>query len=342
VILRSNSFASPSTSLARAGDFPSPFPAGPSQGLPRGGPVQSAHERWMLAAQHRPALEATARASGLNFDDAQDVASEAIMRAAGKEDLDLSTAHAWLRVVVRRLAIDVHRSRLSPPLMSRVFHADPPAEEPQTRVADRAEASWLAGHVAALPPRQRTVLEMRADGRSAAQIAADLDCSYKTVESLTSRARGQLRQVLAASLSALVAATCTLRRIARTGGAVVATAVVAAAMLLTQHQSVSTHGLARPSPVVSDREVSAGLVRLAVAPGVGLRSPTPRSVHAPVGRTASRDAVLDGTTAGPVRIGQTTLERQNDDESLTDSAVGCLRHGVDVNAEHVGCRTAGQ
>ena len=64
--------------------------------------------RWDLVLVHRPRLVALARRCGAG-DDAEDVAQEALVRAATFERLDPERAGAFLSAVVARLVTDRHR-----------------------------------------------------------------------------------------------------------------------------------------------------------------------------------------------------------------------------------------
>ena len=68
-------------------------------------------ERWLAAHAYRDQLLAAGRRAGLSRHEAEDVASEAIMRAAAKEDLDLTRVSRWLKVVAANLGTDVARRR---------------------------------------------------------------------------------------------------------------------------------------------------------------------------------------------------------------------------------------
>lgn len=75
------------------------------------------HERWMAAHALRSQLERVARRQGLG--EAEEVASEAILRAARHADLDLDRLHSWTTVVARHLAVDVLRQRPSRAVLGR-------------------------------------------------------------------------------------------------------------------------------------------------------------------------------------------------------------------------------
>ena len=169
------------------------------------------HERWMAAHALRGQLERVARRQGLTEAEAQDVASETILRAARHAELDLDRLHSWATVVVRHLAVDVLRQRPSRTVLGRLHCQEPVAAVPSGRVDDAAEARWVATVVRRLPIRQRLVLEQRAAGHPPRDIARRLGTSDIAVESLTSRGRSTVRRALTATLGAVAAGAAMAR-----------------------------------------------------------------------------------------------------------------------------------
>lgn len=169
--------------------------------------MATAEQRWLAANACRgPLLRAGVRA-GLTRHEAEEVASEAIIRAAQKADLDVDRVHHWLKVVSNNLATDLLRGRRGSAWFSRLQHFEPESESPCDRIDDMAEAVWVAGVVAQLPPRQRLVLQHRASGRSPGEIAQIMNCTDRMVDSLTSRARRTVRTALTATLALALAST---------------------------------------------------------------------------------------------------------------------------------------
>lgn len=142
----------------------------------------TADERWLAAHAFRDDLLRAGIRSGLSLHDAEEVASEAIIRAAGKADLDVNRVQGWLKIVASNLATDRMRARRSSSWLARVAHFEPPPAPPCHRVDDALEAEWVASLVAGLPARQRLVLEHRAAGRSPREIAQIMDCTDAIVE----------------------------------------------------------------------------------------------------------------------------------------------------------------
>jgi len=132
--------------------------------------------------------------------DAEDAVHDAFLHARALEGASPENLGGWLNITTRRLCVDAHRrvqsqTRVAIRLAGR-SEAAAPADE---AVCARSEAEWVAGHLPALPPRQRQALQLRADGRAPGEIAATMGISVKTVESLLGRARTAMRAVAAAA-----------------------------------------------------------------------------------------------------------------------------------------------
>lgn len=303
---------------------------------------QVPEDRWSFLHAMRGQLIAQARASGLTAEEAEDVASEAILRAARQQDLDLERAAGWLRVVARRLAVDVFRQRPSPRLLERLDGHAAHAVHPQEAVDDRLEAQWVAGIVRALPARQRFVLEERAAEARFEDIADRLGTPYKTVESLASRGRATVRRALASTLGLTAALATGLRRSARpAAGVLVASALPAGAIAATVALS--------PAGPAHDTSATRLPVRLTVesvdktprpAPVRVRRATAPASSSYALPRPHPREAVsaLPAGRIGPVQHGGVSADRTRGDETLTQTAVRCLREGPSVSLSWVGCR----
>ncbi len=147
-----------------------------------------------------------------NSDEAQDVVAEAFTRVltrlteGGGPDLEFAP---YLKTVVRRLAIDRHRTsqrsgQVSDPSILDVL---PHADDPMARSTDRQ----LVRHAfETLPERWQQVLwHTEIEGRSPASLAPTLGGSANAVAALAYRAREGLRQAyLAVNLSAEVQPDC--------------------------------------------------------------------------------------------------------------------------------------
>jgi RNA polymerase sigma-70 factor (ECF subfamily) len=161
--------------------------------------------RWTLVSEHRDRLLRIARAR-VRPADADDVVQEAMLRCVEYPLLDESRVGALLTTLTMRLCVDLHRTRIRELRAgTAVLHREVAEPGPEESVCDRAEAEWVSGIAATLPPRQREALALRAEGVAVAEAAHAMHLSYKAFESTLSRARRSLR-------SHLLAAGCTARR----------------------------------------------------------------------------------------------------------------------------------
>lgn len=136
--------------------------------------------------------------------DAEDVVSEAMLRAADRPELDSHRLGAWLTTVTVRLCVDQQR-RVRRELLAddAVLDIVEPRAGAEQRICDRAEAEWIAGRLHGLPERQARALRLRSDGLAIDQIADRMAMSTSAVESLLARARRAMRAVLASAGAAL-------------------------------------------------------------------------------------------------------------------------------------------
>jgi RNA polymerase sigma factor (sigma-70 family) len=300
--------------------------------------------KWAELDAHRGRLVHQAMLLGLTREEAEDVASEAILRGARHPHLDMSACSGWLHVVARRLAVDVHRRRPSFALLSRLAHEIGDAEDPHERTLERLEASWAAELVDALPPRQREVLRLRASGHPPAVIADHLECSYKTVESLTSRARATVRRAMAKALVLVCGIGEFARRAAHhhAGGALASSAMACLTLLVVGGVGQGTDAKA-PQPGDS-RGGRAGAAqpharaRGRLAPARVLR--TGREPRGGAGSGRTEHPVLAAGSVGPLHHGGVRTTTSRDDESLVDSTLRCLKQGPVLSPSYVGCRSA--
>lgn len=299
---------------------------------------------WHAANAHRGSLIAYAVRLGLSRPEAEDVASECIVRAVEKEDIDADRIGLWLRRVAHNLAVDVHRARPATSTLGRLHRFMSEVHEPHAYVDDRLEADWVAGLVARLPERQRSALQHKASGLSLSEIAAQMNETYKTVESLLSRARGSIRTTLGTASAFLLVIFFGRRRPPLTA-LPVAGAIAAASLsvLYVWTPAVTPHP---PAPISLRLAIPAFLPSRTVAP-LRPASNAKRMSHerSPSSlKMAVADPIQPTTQlvapgqAGPVRHGAVEVTRSHKDESLVDSTMRCLRNGVDINPDRIGCR----
>jgi RNA polymerase sigma factor (sigma-70 family) len=155
--------------------------------------------RWTLAVEHRERLMNVARSRVVDPADAEDVVSEAMLRAVAYARLDEARIGALLTTLTMRLCVDLHRGRgrelrAGTALVSREL----PEVGPEESVCDRAEAEWVWTIASTLPARQWEALALKASGIEIAEAATSMNLSYKAFESALSRARSSVRGQLAA------------------------------------------------------------------------------------------------------------------------------------------------
>lgn len=164
-------------------------------------PTPVDHERWAAAWEHRPLLLGLAR-QRVESHDAEDVVSEAMLRAATTGDLREDALRPWLVTTTLRLCADDHRRTARERRREQRLAAWEPetAPAPDDEVVDLVQAEWLATQVDRLPERQARAIWLRAHGHDIASIAVQMVLPYKTVESLLSRGRHSLRGWAGAAL----------------------------------------------------------------------------------------------------------------------------------------------
>ncbi len=300
--------------------------------------------QWDALFSLRSDLVAQVRGLGLSFEDAEDVASEAILRAALKPDLDIDRAGGWLRVVARRLAIDSFRRRERCAAYD-VTAIDSCQPSPQDDVDDRLEAAWVAGVVESLPVRQRIVLQRRSEQMTPESIADAMGCTYKTVESLTSRARTSVRRALSATLGLVAGAQVVVRRGIGLNGGMQAVAVAASIPLVAgtflavtpPAEAIVTHRAAfAAAPPAFDEVQHRGTEawQSVASPVAWMRAPT-----SPTAAREERSAHVHvaPATTGPVTHGGLSTTREREDETLLETTLRCVREGPTVSVNTVGC-----
>ncbi|WP_129667543.1 sigma-70 family RNA polymerase sigma factor, partial [Phytoactinopolyspora endophytica] len=165
-----------------------------------------------LYRRHYDDASRVARIVTNNSDEAQDVVAEAFtrvltrVREGGGPDAELTP---YLRTVVRRLAVDRHRSaqRDGQPTDQAILEILPRTDDPMARATDR---ELVRQAFETLPDRWQQVLwHTEIEGRSPASLAATLGSTPNAVAALAYRAREGLRQAyLAVNLSSDVRAEC--------------------------------------------------------------------------------------------------------------------------------------
>jgi RNA polymerase sigma factor (sigma-70 family) len=298
-------------------------------------PSPHALDRWRKVNLLRDDLIAQAMGRGLTREEAEDIASECILRAGSKADLDLDRAPNWLRRVAHNMVVDTYRERLGPRRIHRLAGCAERPHEPQAAVDDRLEASWVKELVHALPPRQRRVLQDRADGHTIEEIAERLDASYKTVESLTSRARATIRQALVAVAALVGGGMRRWRHVALGGSSALVLACAAttfstpnhnhATVALPAHPAVGETHAAEP-PATRGRSRSADSVQT-----------EPHDGRAVPNEPSTTRAWMPAGHIGPVDHSSVSGVRDDQHRTFAQSVEDCVAGGLEVSTSNIGC-----
>lgn len=130
---------------------------------------------------------------------AADLTQETYLRIADRTDLDkIDNIKAYLFRIANNLALDHLRSRTRQlkreggELNEDIASTDP---EPETILADQQQIEFLQQAIVTLPPKCREVfLLCRVEGKSYAEVAAELSISRRTVESHIRKAMIHIRK----------------------------------------------------------------------------------------------------------------------------------------------------
>lgn len=136
-----------------------------------------------------------------NHAEAEEIAQEVFLRAWQKADVYQPTARVstWLHSIAHNLAIDTLRKRHGGTLeLDDERDQAPTSNNPAQLLQRKAVAQCVQAALDALPPRQKMALLLAHEqGLKNPEIAEVLGLGVEAVESLLSRGRKRLRQVLA-------------------------------------------------------------------------------------------------------------------------------------------------
>lgn len=151
--------------------------------------------RWEALWDHRDDLLRIAARRCPSPADAPDVVQETILRAASKADLRLPEAGAWMTRTLVNLCADLHRrpQHLDLELLDELPSPRVECQSPEVQVSARSDVESILRRFPGLPPRQQQAVRLKAQDLGVAEVAAQMQLPYKTVESLLSRARRHLR-----------------------------------------------------------------------------------------------------------------------------------------------------
>lgn len=276
--------------------------------------------------------------------DAEDCASEAIVRTVTRDGVDDADIGRYLTTVMVNLCADVQRrhcreqraiTRLAVP-----GQHHPPADD----ICDQSEAEWLLAQVPALAPREARVLQAFAAGLTPGETARSLGMTPKAVESAAGRARRRLRALLRTTL--VVGAVNFARRWLRPA-VPSTTAVAAAAVAMTF--TVGAAQLAQAGPRLETMPAQSRLAATAVTSHLAVRVASRAGMHRTrIGTTAPHaDSSADVPSAqapqvethlaGPARGTGVSVTRRDSDRTFADSLVACLKGGPAVAPRYIGC-----
>jgi RNA polymerase sigma factor (sigma-70 family) len=299
--------------------------------------------RWDAVLEHRERALRVARARLSDPYDVDDAVQEGMARVVAMPNLDLDRIGPLLSTVVANVAIDTHRkySRWSR-LEARLTSTEVAAQVHDEPVCDAAEARWLHTQLQSLAPRERAVLELRAEGRSVAETASLLGISYKAVDSAFTRGRTALKALWRATLVVLAAATIRVLRLPpklATAAVLAAAATLAISVLQLAPTSPSKPSTPPQPPGIAGSSYPGGepkLVAEETRRQVGATHNTKtRAAARRVDRTTLA-AVPPPTSAG-IQAGRAALSRKHADESMQQTVRRCIRRGVYVSPWRISC-----
>lgn len=162
-----------------------------------------------LVEQHKDAVyRQMVRMCG-NQEDAEDVLSEALLKAYRAMDQlgDSSAFQGWLAIIARRTCGRLKRREALAPLLHLADLAeqgyDPPSTQklPELQVIEAETKACIQSVIASLPPLYRDVYELRdVQDLPANEVAKKLGISVAAVKSRLHRAREMVRQGVDAGL----------------------------------------------------------------------------------------------------------------------------------------------
>jgi RNA polymerase sigma-70 factor (ECF subfamily) len=162
--------------------------------------ASSPGQRWDVLVAHRESVVRLARRRGAGAD-AEDVAQEALLRAASNPQLDLDRAHSYLAKVATNLVIDLHRRAVKEQALCTHAGLMPRPCPSDEEVEERDLARQAARLAATLPADLRSILLLRRDGATWPQVGKQLGQHPATAEMRYRRAMTPLRRQLGGELA---------------------------------------------------------------------------------------------------------------------------------------------
>lgn len=155
--------------------------------------VKCREDLWVTLDQHRSRLIVLSRQYGLTQHDAEDVASEALLRAAANHDtLDRERLAQFLTTVTRRICVDEIRRAHRQHLLPYRYGPQLDAPSPEDQVSLRSTLADALSR-ARLTATEASVVVMTAAGYRHLEIAKRLNLTSHASELALSRARHKAR-----------------------------------------------------------------------------------------------------------------------------------------------------
>ncbi|HUR13843.1 MAG TPA: RNA polymerase sigma factor [Mycobacteriales bacterium] len=305
--------------------------------------------RWALVLPQRDRAYRVARARTATRSDAEDIATETLIRAVNVEDLREDAVGGLVSTIAIRLAHDLHRQDARSRRLEARCTANTELIDLGEQLDDASEAAWLYRQMQELLPREREALLHKAAGHTNASAAAALGLTYKSVESAVTRARGALRHAWQSTLGILVGLAIGIREIASRSQPVLATTSLAAAALVLVLAILETPDGDLETPdrrtgKARERLIGASQTNLHRAAPTGQSQAPPRPAKSRSTSTkqipSPRRTYLDTGTVGDRDVVQTgaAVTGRNEDESTLQTLQRCLREGLYLEPSRVGCR----
>jgi RNA polymerase sigma factor (sigma-70 family) len=301
-------------------------------------------ERWDAVLEHRDRAFRIARARLSDPCDVDDCVQEGMARVVAMPNLDLGRVGPLLSTVVANVATDTHRKHSrTHRLQARLTSTEVTAQVHDEPVCDAAEARWLQTQLEALAPRERAVVEMRAEGRTVAQTATALGMTYKGVESAFTRGRTALKLLWRATLTALGAFVVRAWRVPnRTAGAAVLAAAASLILAVTHLGPGESPGLLAQKPLPQVTSTASQTEGLQTAARKGLARKASPHVRRPAPKAHVRHATPLVAVQPPqthdLRWGGVRESRERPDESADETILRCVRKGLTVSPSEISCR----
>lgn len=306
--------------------------------------------RWaMVLPYHDRALRVAFARTG-NRADAEDIASETLIRVVTVADLREDTVGGLVSTVAIRLALDVHRREASGRRLEARCGSGLLLPGVDEAVVDKGEASWLHGVVKDLLALEREVMLYRAAGHTNGSAAETLGVTYKSVASAYTRARTSVKHAWRATLGIIIWITTGARRGGSRAQPVVASASLAAvALTLAILQGTAGGPLGPDGGSVSTPGASThvAVVPVLAGPAPSSAAVAPRSAPMTLpARTSStppavrKRTVVDTGPVGDPRLIQAAarVTSRHEDETTVQTLQRCLDKGLDVGIHRVACR----